>query len=214
MDTPDSKPDAPSTVRNRDAILAVLKQHFADRRRVLEIGSGSGQHAIYFAAALPHLQWQTSDRNEQLPGIQAWLNDAALANTPPAIALDVNQPDWPTASFDAVFSANTLHILSWPEVERLFAALPSSTQPDCKLLIYGPFNADGGYTSDSNAAFDRWLKTQSPDRGIRDFAAVNALATAAGFELLANIAMPANNRCLLWQRQPLSPQPSANRRKR
>ena len=195
------KPFSPACERNRDPILGVLRSHFADRRRVLEIGSGSGQHAVYFAAAMPQLVWQTSDRAENLPGVRQWLDEASLPNTPPPLVVDVAEAAWPCESFDAVFSANTLHIMSWAEVEALFAALPGVTTAAAKLAIYGPFNYDGKYTSASNAEFDASLKARAPQMGIRDFAAVNALAHTAGFALVDDIAMPANNRTLIWQRR-------------
>ena len=194
------KPFSPACERNREPILAVLREFFADRARVLEVGSGTGQHAVHFAAALPHLIWQTSDRTENLPGIRAWLDEAALPNAPAPLTLDVATGPWPRGPFDAVFSANTLHIMGWPEVETFFAALPSVTTADAKLAIYGPFNVDGRFTSDSNAAFDASLKARAPQMGIRDAAAVDALANAAGFVLHEDIAMPANNRLRLWQR--------------
>ncbi|MFO1507206.1 MAG: DUF938 domain-containing protein [Lysobacterales bacterium] len=196
----DAKPFAAACERNREPILAVLREFFADRRRVLELGSGTGQHAVHFAAAMPHLVWQASDRPEHLPGIRAWLDDAALPNTPPPLALDVTGP-WPAGPFDAVYSANTLHIMAWPEVEALFAALPAVTTPDAKLAIYGPFNTGGRFTSASNAAFDAELKARAPHMGIRDTAEVDALAAKAGFKLVDDIAMPANNRTRLWQRR-------------
>lgn len=193
------KPFSAACERNRDPILAVLRDAFADRRRVLEIGSGTGQHAVYFAAALPHLAWQTSERAEALPGLQAWLDDAKLPNTPPPLTLEVGGV-WPRETYDAVFSANTLHIMSWAEVQLLFAALPAATTLDAKLAIYGPFNYAGRHTSDSNAAFDASLKARSPQMGLRDAAEVDALAAAAGFDLVDDVAMPANNRLRLWQR--------------
>ncbi len=193
------KPHAPATERNRDPILAVLRTHLADRSAVLEIGSGTGQHAVYFARALPHLTWQASDRAEALPGIQAWLDEADLPNTPRAIALDAARGPWPARRFDAIFSANTLHIMGWPEVEALFANLPAVLAADCTVVIYGPFNYAGRYTSDSNAAFDASLKSDDPRRGLRDVEAVDALATGAGLRLIDDIAMPANNRCLVWR---------------
>ncbi|HEY0972913.1 MAG TPA: DUF938 domain-containing protein [Solimonas sp.] len=196
----DGKPFSAACERNREPILAVLRTQFADRRRVLEIGSGTGQHAVHFAAALPQLVWQCSDRAPNLPGIRAWLDEAALTNTPPPLTLDVQQDDWPTACFDAIYSANTLHIMGWPEVERFFRKLPSVATDDARLLIYGPFNDAGRYSSDSNAAFDRQLRAQDPRMGLRDVEAVDALARAAGFAGLTPIAMPANNRCLLWTR--------------
>lgn len=193
------KPSAPSCERNRDPILEVLRGHFADRRQVLEIGSGTGQHAVYFAAAMPHLQWQCTDRAEYLPGICQWLDEAALPNTPAPVLWDVSGP-WPGGSHDAVFSANTLHIMSWAEVERLFLQLGRVTTEDAKLAIYGPFNYDGRYTSQSNAAFDDWLQARGEHMRIRDAEAVDALAEAAGFDLIDDVTMPANNRLRIWQR--------------
>jgi cyclopropane fatty-acyl-phospholipid synthase-like methyltransferase len=195
------KPHSPASERNRDPILTVLRDFLADRLHVLEIGSGTGQHAVYFAAAMPWLVWQASDRTEHLPGIRAWLDEARLPNTPAPLTLDVATGPWPEEPFDALFSANTLHIMGWREVEALFAALPRVTTRDAKLAIYGPFNVDGRYTSDSNAAFDASLKARAPQMGIRDVAAVDALALAAGFSLVDDVAMPANNRLRLWQRR-------------
>ena len=192
------KPDAPSCERNREPILGVLQAYFHDRRTVLEIGSGTGQHAIFFAAALPHLIWQTSDREENLPGITAWLAEAALPNTPSPLAFDVLQAS-PSQRFDAIFSANTLHIMPWEAVEQLFAGLPEILAAEAKLAIYGPFNYGGNFTSESNAAFDGWLKERAPHQGIRDFEKVNALAKRAGLSLLEDRALPSNNRCLVWQ---------------
>ncbi|EIM02710.1 methylase [Rhodanobacter thiooxydans] len=193
------KPYSPSCERNRDPILGVLREHFAGRRHVLEIGSGTGQHAVHFAAALPRLSWQSSDRAENLPGIRAWLDEATLPNTPPPLALDVGSA-WPPGPFDAVFSANTLHIMAWPEVQQLFAHLPAVTTGDAVLAIYGPFNRQGHYSSDSNAAFDASLKARGAHMGIRDAEAVDTLAAAAGFALVDDVAMPANNRCRVWRR--------------
>jgi cyclopropane fatty-acyl-phospholipid synthase-like methyltransferase len=193
------KPFSPSCERNREPILDVLRRYFADREQVLEIGSGTGQHAVHFATALPQLTWQSSDRAEHLPGIRAWLDEAALPNTPAPREFDVTGP-WPAECYDAVFSANTLHIMAWPEVERLFAQLPAITTPDATLVIYGPFNDAGNYSSDSNAAFDQWLKARGAHMAIRDAEAVDALAGKAGFSLIDDIAMPANNRCRVWRR--------------
>lgn len=193
------KPFSPSSERNRDPILAVLRDHFADRTRVLEIGSGTGQHAVHFAAGLPHLTWQTADLPESHDGIRAWLAEAALPNALPPLSLDVNGP-WPSQRFDAVFTANTLHIMSWPEVETLFARLPGVLAADAKLVVYGPFNYGGQFTSESNAQFDTRLKEGGAHRGIRDFEAVDGLAQTAGLRLVEDRAMPANNRCLVWVR--------------
>lgn len=193
------RPNSPSSERNRDPILEVLRLHFADRRQVLEIGSGTGQHAVHFAAAMPQLRWQCTDRVENLPGMSLWLDEAALPNTPPPLVLDVSGA-WPAQRYDAVFSANTLHIMGWDEVEQLFDHLADTTTDDAKLVIYGPFNYGGRYSSDSNASFDQWLQARGAHMRIRDAEAVDALADAAGFALLDDIAMPANNRCRIWQR--------------
>jgi len=195
------KPYAPATDRNREPILAVLRERFADRHAVLEIGSGTGQHAAYFADALPWLRWQTSDVAGNLPGIRQWLDEAGLPNTPAPMAVDMRQA-WPAVEFDAVFSANTLHIMGWPQVQQLFAELGRRMPPAGLLTIYGPFNYADRFTSDSNAAFDASLRAGNPASGLRDFEAVDALAVQAGLRLLEDRAMPANNRCITWQRSP------------
>lgn len=196
-----SKPYAPACDRNREPILEVLRRWFADRSRVLEIGSGTGQHACAFAGELPHLQWQASDVAENLPGIRLWLEEARLANLPPPLELDVSG-QWPEESYDAAFCANTLHIMSWEEVRKLFAGLAKALTADATLAIYGPFNYGGRFTSDSNAQFDRSLKERAASMGIRGFEAVDALARSADFQLVEDCAMPANNRTLVWRRQP------------
>ena len=224
------KPHAPSCERNREPILAVLREHFADRGHVLEIGSGTGQHAVHFAAALPWLTWQCSDRAEYLPGIGHWLDDAALPNTPAVVELDVARGPWPFVAadssrvptpalprvaealrsgntqagerrrFDAAFSANTLHIMGWPEVEALFAGLGTVLADDATLVVYGPFNNGGVFSSNSNREFDGWLKARDPRSGIRDVEAVDGLAHGIGLRLVKEVAMPAHNRCLVWRR--------------
>lgn len=201
------KPVSDACERNRGPIAAALDAWMGDRRHVLEIGSGTGQHAVHFAQRWPHLQWQPSDHADALAGINAWRDDAALPNLqapfvlqaelPPAVPLAVPQG---TAPFDAVFSANTLHIMGWEHVRALFAGLPSVTLPGALLAIYGPFNDGGRYTSESNAQFDAWLKARDARSGIRNAEDVQALARAAGFHAQADLALPANNRLLVWQR--------------
>ncbi|MDO9467597.1 MAG: DUF938 domain-containing protein, partial [Thiobacillus sp.] len=164
-------------------------------------GSGTGQHAVYFAPALPHLVWQTADVPPHHAGIRAWLDDAALPNVRPPLALDANDAAWHGGRYDAVFSANTLHIMSWPEVERCFSGIGAVLESGGALVIYGPFNYNGAYTSASNARFDAWLKARDPASGVRDFEAVDALARAQGLILQQDIAMPANNRTLVWRRE-------------
>ena len=194
------KPFAESCTQNREPILAVLREVFADRHRVLEIGSGTGQHAVYFAPELPHLVWQTADVPAHHAGIQLWLAEAGLPNVLPPVALDVKQSDWHGGRYDAVFSANTLHIMSWPEVERFFEGVGEVLEPGGVLAVYGPFNYHGRFTSESNARFDAWLKARDPASGVRDFEAVDALARAQGLVLQHDYAMPANNRTLVWRR--------------
>jgi cyclopropane fatty-acyl-phospholipid synthase-like methyltransferase len=196
------KPFAESCEQNRGPILAVLRDVFADRRRVLEVGSGTGQHAVYFAAELPHLVWQTADVPQHHAGIRLWLAEAALPNVLPPIALDVKETGWRRGRYDAVFSANTLHIMSWADVEEFFAGVGEVLEAGGVLAVYGPFNYNGAYTSESNARFDAWLKARDPASGIRDFERVDALACAQGLVLQQDIAMPANNRTLVW-RKPL-----------
>ncbi|MEN1942025.1 DUF938 domain-containing protein [Luteimonas sp. MJ246] len=198
------KPIAPSCDRNRDPILSVLRERLAGHRRVLEIGSGTGQHAVHFAAAMPWLQWQCSEFADNLAGIRLWLDEAALANTPAPIALDVAHGPWPAAGdFDAVFTSNTLHIMGWSEVEAFFAGVGGVLRDAAEgtLVVYGPFNQGGGYTSDSNREFDAWLKARDPRSAIRDLEAVATLAARVGLHIVADVAMPANNRCLVFSRR-------------
>lgn len=194
-----SKPFAPACERNQAPILAVIRQYFFDRKRVLEIGSGTGQHAVFFAPALPDTTWQTSDVEENLPGIRLWLDEAALLNLPPPLAIDVTGP-WPDSRFDGAFTANSLHIMPWSAVETLFASIDKVLEREAVLAIYGPFNVGGTFTSDSNRDFDGWLKQRSALSGIRDFEAVDQLASAIGFKLVEDHPMPANNRLLVWRR--------------
>lgn len=194
------KPYAESSAQNRGPILAILRGALADRHHLLEIGSGTGQHAVYFGAALPHLRWQTADLRLNHPGINAWLNEAALPNVLPPIELDVNNTDWHIGRHDAVFTANTLHIMSAGEVEKCFAGIGKVLTAGGVLVIYGPFNYRGQYTSESNARFDQWLQSRDPAAGIRDFEWVNQLAQQQGLSLTHDHPMPANNRTLVWEK--------------
>ncbi len=197
------KPCSESCDQNRAPIQAVLEAVFADRKQVLEIASGTGQHAVYFGQALPHLTWQTSELPANHAGIQAWLDEACLPNVLPPLPLDVNAPVWPVAEqVDAIFNANTVHIVAWPAVERMFAGIGRVLAVGGILCMYGPFNYGGRFTSESNARFDAWLKSRDPLSGVRDFEAIQGLAEAQGLQLLRDIDMPANNRSLVWQRTP------------
>lgn len=193
------KPFSAACERNREPILRVLREHLADRREVLEIGSGTGQHAAWFARHLPHLAWHSSDVAAHLPGIRAWLADPPLPNAPPPFELDVAGA-WPARRWDAAFTSNTLHIMSWAEVQRLFERLDAALADDAVLAVYGPFNRDGRPTCDSNAAFDASLRARAAHMGLRDAAAVDALASAIGLRLVADIDMPANNLTRIWRR--------------
>lgn len=187
------KPFSEACERNRAPILAILKRVFAGRRHVLEIGSGTGQHAAYFAPELPHLVWQASDVAENLPGIRQWVTH------PPPIELDLDK-QWPKVEADAVFSANTCHIVSWPHVEKLFAGAGALLPPGGVFALYGPFNYGGKYTSESNARFDAMLRARDPASGLRGFEDIAKLARAAGLSLTEDNAMPANNRLLVFQK--------------
>jgi Protein of unknown function (DUF938) len=194
------QPYSQACENNKAPILAIIREVFSQPVTVWEIGSGTGQHACYFASELSHLIWQPTDLPENLPGINAWRDEAQLANLNQPLVLDVTSPIWPCAGIDAVFTANTLHIMSCRQVAILFERFQTYLNTLAKVCIYGPFNYNGTYTSDSNANFDQWLKSRDPLSGIRDFEAVLALAENAGLRLLKDNAMPANNRLLVLQK--------------
>lgn len=188
--------------RNKDPILDVLRPYFMAMTDVLEIGTGTAQHALYFATHCPNLRWQTSDLEHCLEGIRAQLLNAGQTNVLPPLSLDVMQPDWRRdgAQYDAVYTANTLHIMNRSQVQALFSGLPDVGRADCLLMIYGPFKYRGEFTSASNAAFDASLRDRGVGSAIRDFEWIDDLAAAAGFRLLEDKAMPANNQMLVWCR--------------
>lgn len=188
--------------RNKGPILAVLTAELAASRCVLEIGSGTGQHAVYFAMHLPHLLWQPSELPENLPPLAQRIALEGPANLQAPQALDVRSTPWKVAPVDAVFSANTLHIMSWGEVGDFFRGVGELLAAQGVLCVYGPFRYGGQHTSDSNAEFDAYLKARDPASGIREFEALDALAHSAGLHLAADHAMPANNRTLVWRRPP------------
>lgn len=194
------RPDAPATGRNRDPILAVLVRELADRKHVLEIGSGTGQHAVYFAARLPYLSWQTSDLPESHPGINAWIESATLDNLLSPLALDVESGPDPTGEFDAVFSANTAHIMSPDAVRAMFELIGRVLPEGGVFCLYGPFRLSGEFTSESNAEFDASLRARGGSMGIRDLEWLDELAITAGLRRGALIAMPANNFIAVWRK--------------
>ena len=185
--------------RNKGPILAVLGGELAASRSVLEIGSGTGQHAVHFARHLPHLSWQPTEVSSELAPLEERILAEGPPNLAPALALDVRVRPWPVERVDAVFSANTLHIMAWDAVEHFFRGVGEALTAPGVLCIYGPFRYRGGYTSESNAEFDRYLRMRDPSRGIRDFEALERLAAAAGLQLAADHPMPANNRTLVWR---------------
>ena len=194
------KPYAESSEQNKVPIYEVLKQHFNNIDSVLEIGSGTGQHAVFFAEQFPALSWIASDCVEYHAGISMWLEEAALDNTQGPLILDVNQNDWPVKQTDAVFSANTVHIMSWPSVENMFTSIGRVLNTGGVFCLYGPFNYNGRFSSESNARFDQWLKQRDPVSGVRDFEALQKLADKAGLKLINDVEMPANNRILVWKK--------------
>ena len=195
-----NKPFSQACENNKDPILSVLKRVLINPCEVLEIGSGTGQHAVYFAERLPHVMWLPSDQAMHLPGIDLWINEAKHGNIKAPLALDINQKPWPVTKIDAVFTANTLHILSWESVQVFIEALGEIMRPGAIFCCYGPFNVSGAYTSESNARFDVWLKEQNPLSAIRDLEAVTALASDAGIKLKEDIEMPANNKLLILEK--------------
>ncbi|MDG2377073.1 MAG: DUF938 domain-containing protein [Woeseiaceae bacterium] len=194
------RPDAPAARRNREAILEVLQQEISHGASVLEIGSGTGQHAVHFGSAMPGVTWQTSDRRQHHEGIDAWVSSSGLSNVLPPIELDVMTPLDISAHYDVMFSANTAHIMSTEAVERMFALVGSLLPGDGLFFLYGPFNVDGAFTSDSNRDFDQSLRAQDLAMGIRDLADLNRLGASNGLSQVRRYAMPANNMFVVWQR--------------
>ncbi len=194
------KPFSESTEQNKQVILAIIQPLFSKLKRVLEIASGTGQHAVYFSQVMPHLDWQPSDLENALPGIQSWVNESGLKNLNPPIALDVSSPNWPQQTFDAIFSANSLHIMSQQHVKDFFSNVGRVLDINGLIAVYGPFNEHGQFTSESNQHFDAWLKSCNPDSGIKAFEWCNELAQKAGFKLIEDHPMPQNNRILVWQK--------------
>ena len=200
-----NKPFSQACENNRQPILDVLSRWLGTAcSSVLEVGSGTGQHAVFMGEHLSHVQWQTSDLPENHRGILAWLEDAQSRNQCKNVLSPLNldvATGWPNRTYDAIFSANTLHIMSWQHVEQFFPGAAKALEQGGLLCVYGPFNYNGQFTSDSNRQFNQWLGQQNPVSGIRDFEKVNALAASQGLDLQEDNAMPANNRLLIWQKR-------------
>lgn len=195
------KPYAGSCDQNKDAILAILKEILADNAEVLEIGSCTGQHAVYFGEKLPQLTWQCSDQTLYHEGMHQWLDEAALTNVLPPLALNVSTDTWPKKQYDAIYSANITHIMHWDNVVDLFTQGAKCLKSGGQLICYGPFNYSGKFSSDSNMQFDQTLRMRDPQSGIRDLDDLTKLATENGLTLDHDYEMPANNRILVWQKQ-------------
>lgn len=192
------KPFSPASERNRSSIVNSLQPLLVDARSVLEIGSGTGQHAVFFGEHMPHLKWQTSDLRENHSAIRMWIEEAGLPNVRPPLELDVDDNDWPIERFDVVYTANTLHICSWSSVENMFSGVSSVLNASGLFCVYGPFSYDGRHTSRSNADFDLSLRARDPRSGIRTFEQVHELAQRNKMLLKDDQAMPANNRLLVF----------------
>jgi len=194
------KPYAQACDRNKDPILSVLKDLLKESGSVLEIGSGTAQHAVYFAEQLPHLEWKCSDLSENLPGIQQWVQEAGLPNLTMPFELDVSSVEWEALEFDYVFSANAIHIMSWNHVKEFIKGAGQMLPVNGLFILYGPFKYQGEYTSESNQTFDAWLKDRDPLSGIRNYEDLEQLANSVGLKISGKITMPANNEILCWQK--------------
>lgn len=195
-----NKSDTPSD-RNQAPIFEILKEVVTEGdRNIFEIGSGSAQHAIYMAPKLPGVTWITSDITENHKMIKASLEAAKIPNIRGPFQFEVGKDDFPRIPFDIVFTANTLHIMSWKNCKTLMKNLGNRLREGSQVVIYGPFNYDGKFTSESNEKFDQWLKERNPESGIRAFEDINNNMTKNGFTLYKDFEMPANNRTLVFTR--------------
>ena len=196
-----ARPEAPAATRNTGALRSLLEKEFEDVTTVLEIGSGTGQHAVAFATALPWLSWQTSDLVENHAAICAWIEDADVDNVLPPLALDVRH-DRPGRRYGAVFSANTAHIMPIDAVKAMFSLVGVALLPGGLFCLYGPFSRDGRFSTPSNAAFNESLERQGQGMGIRALEDLDRFAAFAGLARERVYAMPANNLAVTWRKQP------------
>jgi len=195
-----NKPYSESCDQNKDPILAIISPIFSSHNSVLEIGSGTGQHAVYFAGEMPQLQWYTSDCRSYIEGINLWLEEARLPNIIAPVELNVTTSKWPKIDVDAVFTANSIHIMNWNEVVHFMDGVGKLLGDKGDLVIYGPFNYGGSYTSESNERFDQWLKSRDPKSGIKHFEDMISLADENRLRLISDYSMPANNRILHFRK--------------
>ncbi len=198
--SPSDLPFSPACERNKRPIVEVLQQWLSNDARVLEIGAGTGQHAVYFSSLMPDVHWQSTDVAENVEQLRVRFEREAPGRLPEPLALDVRDQDWPGGPFDAVFSANTLHIMPFENAPRLFEGAARALTGNGLLLCYGPFMDDGVHTSESNRSFDASLRLRDPSMGIRDTTELRPLAEAVGLFLRDDIPMPANNRVLVFEK--------------
>lgn len=196
-----TKPFSQACENNKQPILEVLTRVFSNAKMILEIGSGTGQHAVYFSQHLGQAKWQPTDRAENINGIKQWCDEFTHPNLLKPMVFDINDKQWPMPGCDAVFSSNTAHIMSWPLTQLFVQRVAKHLPPQGTFALYGPFNYNGQYTSESNRDFDGWLKQGAPERGIRDFEAMDTVASRHGLGLAEDCELPANNRLLVWQKQ-------------
>lgn len=195
-----SKPFSQACENNKTYILDAITPFLKKRKTVLEISSGTGQHGVYFASNLPHVNWQTSDLPDRLEGINTWRNEANLSNLPQAIQLDVNHLPWPiNHKVDMVFTANAFHIYHWSTVCQFFKGVKSVLKDKGVLCVYGPFKENNQFDTQSNEDFDRFLKIQDPQMGLRNIEELDLLAKKAGLQRYQIISLPANNRIIIWR---------------
>ena len=183
--------------QNKEPILNILKQVFKNNKKILEIGSGTGQHAAYFSRHLPHLIWQPSDLKENHSSIESWMEED-ITNIEKPIELDISQHPWPNVSVDGIFAANVFHIISWEVITHFFLGVGEILNKNGVVLIYGPFSYAGKHTSQSNEDFDRYLRQRDPLSGVRDIVDLDNLAQSVGLKLIEDYPMPVNNKCLVW----------------
>lgn len=201
MQTP--LPYSAAADRNKEAIGDAMESLFNAATTVLEIGSGSGQHAVYLCRRFSHLQWQATEQSQYLESLQAALSAAALSNIQKAFELQVTAvagSDIAGSNYSLVYSANTAHIMGFDQVPSLFAVAGQCLHADGCFALYGPFSENGQHNSDGNRDFDASLRSQDPGMGIRDIEALEEFASRAGLALTEQISMPANNRILLWRK--------------
>jgi cyclopropane fatty-acyl-phospholipid synthase-like methyltransferase len=193
-------PFSQASENNKQVILEILERHLKNGDQVLELAGGTGQHAVHFATNLPNLHWQSSDIPSNVDSLNLRLTNAKLANLPAAITIDVNHSPWSNDRPTAIFSANSLHIMSTDSVENFFKGIGEVLQADGTLAVYGPFKYAGEFTTESNEGFDRWLKNRDPLSGVRDFEWVSELAAKANLTIIEDNTMPANNQLLVWKK--------------